>query len=144
MVGIGLAEAAVPPQIGVLLLFALVGLFAGAVRAAQRPAPRPAMRDVCNQACGGCLTSFLAGATLLNFWGTEHPYLALVIAGVAGWVGTVLLDRAGQILVSEADRRLLPPPPLPTTTTPPPAAATVAPIVPPLPPAAGGQKDAKP
>lgn len=116
-----------PEHLGLLLFFALVGLFAGGVRAAQRVAPRPVLRDVVTQAAGGALTAFVAGCACLWWWDTTRMYLSIMIAGIAGWIGTLLLDKAAVVLELWAAQRL-PAPAQPTqAAAPPPLAATVTP-----------------
>lgn len=99
-----------PVNLGLLLIFALVGLAAGGIRAAQRVAPRAGLRDVLTQGLGGAITSFFAGAVCLYWWGEKQPYLSLVISLIAGWIGTILMDKAGAVLVSQAEKKFPTPP----------------------------------
>ena len=98
-----------PVNLGLLLIFSLIGVFAGGIHAAQRLNPRPLLRDILVQAAGGGLTSFLAGAVCLYWWADKNPYLSFVIAGIAGWLGTVLIDKAGAVAVRQADLKFNPP-----------------------------------
>jgi hypothetical protein len=101
-----LALATLPPEIGLLLLFAIVGIFAGGVRAAQRTTPHPALYDVLSQAAGGGLSAFCAGAVCLGYWGPDRLYVELVVAVLAGWLGTVLIDMAAQAALRAANQRI--------------------------------------
>lgn len=101
-----LAAAWVPAEIGLLLFFALVAFFGGGIRAAIRRDPRRPMIDVLLQAAASGFCGLIIGAVGVHLWGTDRVYLLLALVGVAGWVGTVLLDMAGDRLVAYTHRRL--------------------------------------
>lgn len=92
-----------PPEIGLLVFFGLVGLFAGVARAASGVKP---LQNLVQNALVGAVTAFLAGCICLQMWGTEgHLYLSIAIAGLCGWLGTRVLDWAGAVLMAAANRK---------------------------------------
>lgn len=98
-----------PEKFGLLLFCALVGFFAGGVRAVRRDAakaPAAAFRDVLSQSAASGLAAFLAAAFCLDRVGSTHAYLVIGIAGVAGWCGAILLDLGADGLANWVKRRI--------------------------------------
>lgn len=95
-----------PVDYGLLLIFALIGLIAGAVRSAQKMEPRAGIREIIVQGAGGAFTSFCVGLGCLAKWGPDQPYISMLIAGVGGWGGTVLVDIALSFAVRTVNKRI--------------------------------------
>jgi hypothetical protein len=97
-----------PEKFGLLLFCALVGFFAGGVRAARRnveTAVKNPFADCLTQSAASGIAAFLAAAFCLDRL-AGHVYLVLGIAGVAGWGGALVLDLAADGAANWLKRRI--------------------------------------
>ena len=81
------------PAQGRLLAFcALLGFFAGGVKAVLHRTPTTSWKDVLAGAIASAISSFVVGCVGLYMLGEGKVLLVLPIAGVGGWLGAALLD----------------------------------------------------
>src|SRR4051794_6711798 len=87
-----LAVGAEPSQGRLLAFCALLGFFAGGVKAILHRSPLTTWKDVLAGAIASAISSFVVGSMALYALGPEKVLLVMPIAGVGGWLGASLLD----------------------------------------------------
>jgi hypothetical protein len=83
-----------PPDGRLLAYFAILAFFAGGVRAVLRRSEKTTWLSILAAAAASAIAGFIVGS--LCMWGKVNVYLALPMAGTAGWIGVWLMDAAGE------------------------------------------------
>ena len=90
----------IPDHLAIPLFCALVGFFAGGVRATVRDSQRP-MRDVLIQAVSSAFVAFLVAEGMFAAGQATDSHMVVLVSGLAAWIGTAVLDRLASLVMSK-------------------------------------------
>lgn len=84
---------------------ALIGLFAGGVKATIHRNEKTTLLDVIAAAFASAIAGGCVGSALLYVW-PERDLVILPLSGVGGWIGVALLDWASGVAMRIAKQKV--------------------------------------